>query len=56
MIRKLIKYKPAADHADQTSTAPIRHVAAESAPATVGGGIVATHAGLQRTETGKNNV
>ena len=53
---RLIRNKSAADHGDQTSIVPIRHVAAESAPATVGGGIVATHAGLQRTETGKNNV
>ena len=48
--------RPAADHADQTYIVPILHAAAGLAPATVDGGIVATHAGLQRTETGKNNV
>lgn len=48
--------RPAAGHADQTSIVPIRHVAAESAPATVDGATVATPAGSQRTETGKNGV
>lgn len=48
--------RPAADHADQTSTATIRHAAAESAPVTVGGAIVPTLAESRHIGNGKNNV
>lgn len=48
--------RPAAGHADQTSIVPIRHVAAESAPATVDGAIVPTLAESQHIGNGKNNV
>lgn len=40
----------------QTPTVIIRHVAAGCHQATAAASIAATHAELQRTETGKNNV